>query len=97
MTDIDMQLVPRVRHDVRRRRYGVLTLLIRKNELPLGRIASDYGEAFQVPLGEALAATIVTIARFQAYELISNIFDPAAMLLPGDMQKLAVCPEIGSA
>lgn len=112
MTEIDLQLVPKVRHDVRRRRYGAVTWLIRKNdwyqidrttdffwlrcedELSLRRIVSEYGEAFQVPLNEALAATIVTIARFQAYGLIADIFDLAVMLVPDEV---AIYPETGSA
>jgi hypothetical protein len=115
VTNIDMQQIPKVRHDVRRRRYGVLTLLIRKNDwyqidrttdfvwlrcedgLPIGRIASEYGAAFGVPVDEALAAMIVTIARFQAYGLIFDIFDLAAMVAAGDIQNLEVCPETGSA
>lgn len=91
--EVDTGAIPKVRHDVRRRRYGAVTWLIRKNDwyridktgdlvwlccedgISLAGIATKLADALETDLREALAATILTISRFQAHGLVEAILD----------------------
>jgi hypothetical protein len=106
--EVETNAVPLVRYDVRRRRYGTVTWLIRKNdwfqidrttdivwlacedETSIDRIAARVADDLKIDLGEALAATILTVSRLQFHGLVEDVFDLPAEVSPSSrsMQRL---------
>jgi hypothetical protein len=95
VVEVDTSVVPQVRYDVRRRRYGTVTWLIRKNDwfqidgttdaiwlacedgISVAEIATRLADDSKMALGEALAATILTVSRLRVHRLLEN-----AILVP---------------